>query len=653
MNSIQEYPAGADQIDHEMPLSSLDPERILDKLDLTTTGLEAVKRAADSGGRPGALAALRDYYRAEFPLEEAGKAGDFSTADKVCERIIQWGPYEEAQYGDDFDWEWDPPGDIEWVAAVYRFYWAAPLVTAYAATRDEKYAQAFVELSIDWITKHPLENHTRTHPVYKWWKGFAWLDLQTGIRATNICAAFRGLVHAESFTPEFLGLLMASLYDHQTKTTLIPMGLIHNKAVFEQRGFINVAYTFSQFRESRDWMELGLARTEENILAQTTADGVQREWSFGYHQGVLRDAVEIFGRMDAFGIEIPEAFKERVRRMYDYIFWIASPDLAAPMFGDGSRPPKATEDRTKWPLYAELVSATELLGDPKYAARANLHREALPDQKSRAFKDAGFYVMRNDWGADQIHLALHCSPPAISGHDQPDNGTFELYAYGRWLMPDSGFYTYGRDGKSRAWHRQTSVHQTLTLEGGDISDDAHNLTWVSEGADSDVLVVENRSYPGLTHRRSVWFVNRRFFVLLDEAIGGAPGQLDLHFQFAPGDVTFDGEGNRAFTQFEDANVLVQAAAGCPASMVEETGWFAWEYGHRTPRRAFRFALENQAPAAFLTVIVPYRGTNVPAVSAQLPDALQAGDDGVEFVVDALGTSWTIGRDVASREAWIR
>ena len=88
-------------------------------------------------------------------------------------------------------------------------------------------------------------------------------------------------------------------------------------------------------------------------------------------------------------------------------------------------------------------------------------------------------------------------------------------------------------------------------------------------------------------------------------------------------------------------------------MVEETGWFAWEYGHRTPRRAFRFALENQAPAVFLTAIVPYKGTNVPAVSAQLPAALQAGDDGVEFAVDALGTSWTIGRDVASGEAWIR
>ncbi|MDE2888956.1 MAG: alginate lyase family protein [Gemmatimonadota bacterium] len=653
MTYVVERPAGLDQIDHEMPLTSFDPDRILEKLDLTAAGLEAVKRAADAGDRTGALTALRDYYRAKFPLGEAVEEGDHTEADKICRRIIQWGPYDEAQYGDDFDWEWDPPGDIEWVCVVYRFYWAAPLVNAYAESRDEKYARAFVDLASDWISKHPLEKHTRTHPVYKFWKGFAWLDLQTGIRATNICAAFRGLIQSEAFTPEFLGVLLASVYDHHTKTTLIPMGLIHNKAVFEQRGFINVAYTFSEFREARDWMELGLARVEENILAQTTTDGVQREWSFGYHQGVLRDAVEILSRLEVFDIQASAEFLERVRKMYDYIFWIASPDLTPPMFGDGSRPMVATDDRSTWPLYGELMDASKLFGDPKYAARANLDREALPDRKSRAFREAGFYVMRNDWGPDQIHMALHCSPPAISSHDQPDNGTFELYAYGRWLMNDTGFYTYGRDKEARAWHRQTSVHQTLTLDGRDIVDDARDLMWVSEGADTDVLVVENGSYPGLIHRRSVWFVDRRFFVLLDEAIGIAPGQLDLHFQFAPGDVTFDNPQSRAFTRFDNANVLVQAAAGSRASMVEETGWFAWEYGHRTPRKAFRFALDSRAPAAFGAVVFPYRGASTPTVSAELPAGIQAGDDRVEMTVSDSGKTWRLGRDLASGEGWAR
>ncbi|MDP6039279.1 MAG: heparinase II/III family protein, partial [Candidatus Latescibacteria bacterium] len=159
MNSVREYPKGADQIDHEMPLQSFNPEQIHEKLDFNGEGLAAAKQAAESGDQIRALTELRDYYRVKYPLSEA-TGGDFENADKICRRVIQWGPYEEAQYGDEFDWEWDPRGDIEWVAAVYRFYWAGPLAQAYAATRDEKYAQAFVDLTMDWIAKHPLETHT-------------------------------------------------------------------------------------------------------------------------------------------------------------------------------------------------------------------------------------------------------------------------------------------------------------------------------------------------------------------------------------------------------------------------------------------------------------------------------------------------------------
>ena len=52
-------------------------------------------------------------------------------------------------------------------------------------------------------------------------------------------------------------------------------------------------------------------------------------------------------------------------------------------------------------------------------------------------------MLHDQWGSEQIYFALHGPPPGISGHDQPDNGTFELCAFGRWLMPDTGFYTYG------------------------------------------------------------------------------------------------------------------------------------------------------------------------------------------------------------------
>ena len=641
------------QRDRETRLRSLPPAQILEKIDLGTPGLEVAREAATPGDRFACLAALLAYYRDKYPLPESSeKDGQraFSQADKIAARIFQYGPYEEAAYGEDIDWEWDPRGDIEWVASVYRFYWAGPLAAAFRATRDEQYARAFAELTQDWIAKHPLENHRKTHSVYTHWEGFAWLDIQTGIRATNLCSAFRTLVHARSFTPEFLGLFLASMYDHQVKTERIPMGQVHNKAIFEQRGFINVAFNFPEFSDSRRWLELGFARGRESLLEQTTADGVQREWSFGYHTGVLHDAVEIAQRMEAVGVPVPDDYRQRVRLMCDYVFGIATPDLGAPMFGDASRPLRTADERSDWPLYSTLKEFSERLGDPKYAARADLDHQHLPAQPSCAFPEAGMYALRDSWGADAVHLGLHCSPLAVSTHDQPDNGTFELCAYGRWLMPDTGFYTYGHDPEKRAWHRLTRTHQTLTLDGRDSADAGRHRLWHAS-ADLDALVVENESYADLVHRRSLWFVGKQFFVLLDEAIGRAAGELELHFQFAPGPVDFALGDRCASTAFDDANALVAAAIDSPVERAEEEGWFACSYGKREPRKAFCFRHAQAAPAFFLTLVVPYRGTEKPDAEVAYPADLEVGAERVELEVKASGQTWKIGRDLARETAW--
>ncbi|MCP4639092.1 MAG: hypothetical protein GY851_01590 [bacterium] len=639
--------------EQDRPLKSLTPDEVLGKLDLERPDLGAVKAAVEKGDRAEALAALLAYYREKYPLDGPGGNGTaHKAADQIVDHVFQWGPYEPADYGDEVRWDWDPRGDIEWVAAMYRFHWAAPLTSAFADTRDEKYGREFVELTRDWIAKHPLQEHEKTHYVYERWRGFAWLDIQTGIRATRLCHSFPRMVHSEAFTPEFLEVFLASLYDHQVKTERLPMGVVHNKAVFEQRGFVNIAYTFPEFQDSRRWMELAMGRLRENFLAQVTEDGVQREWSGGYHSGVLRDAVEIMGRMEEFGIEVPQDYRDRVQGMFDYIFGIATPELAYPMFGDTSRSIEVSTNRSGMQLYSELIQATELFGEPKYAARAKLEGTALPSQTSYAFRDAGMYALRNAWGPDQVYFALHCSPHALTGHDQPDNGTFELYAYGRWLMPDSGYYTYGHDAKGRAWHRQTRVHQTLTLDGKESKTDGKALLWKTT-PNLTTVAVENPSYEGLVHRRTVWFVKGRFFVLLDEAIGDAPGALGLHLQFAPGEVDQVAEGHGLTTRFDDANVLVWQAPDAPITIEEDDGWFAWKYGHRTPRKAFGFRHADTAPAAYLTLLVPYRGTDLPKVTAGLPEGFVVGAERVELNVEVFGESHRVGRDLAEKTAWCK
>lgn len=158
------------------------------------------------------------------------------------------------------------------------------------------------------------------------------------------------------------------------------MQRVHNKAIFEQRGFVNVAYTFPEFRDAARWMALALDRTSANLLAQSTSDGVQREWSQNYHLGVLNDAVEIMQRADA--LDVPLAYRQRVQAMYEYLFATATPDLGFMMFGDASRPIDVTTDRTRWPLFKILLRASEVLNDPKYAARARGDAKDLPPNDS-------------------------------------------------------------------------------------------------------------------------------------------------------------------------------------------------------------------------------------------------------------------------------
>jgi len=639
-------------------LKSLRSDQLLDVLDLDRPEMAAVKAANASGGLPAALAALLEYYRQRFPLPAERPAispARLAEADLVCEHTLQYLGYAPRHYPDPIDWEWDPHGDIEWVAGIYRFCWARPLGEAYAATGDDKYVAAFVELTKDWIGKHPLELHERAHRTLTHWKGFAWLDIQTGIRAAALCDVLPLLIHGASFTPEFLGIMWASLYDHQVKSVVIPMNMVHNKATMEMRGIMDIAELVPEFKETQQWLGITRDRFVENFLAQSSPDGVQREWSFGYHMHVLSDGNTITEMLEKAGLTVPNSVKQRARDMYEFIYGFAMPDLSMPMFGD-TRREGPEEARIPRQVYHNLMDAQQRYGDQKFAALAEERYAELPKRASFAWLHAGMYVMRSGWGPDQIVLPFHDSPPPISSHDQLDNGTFELWAYGRWLMNDTGYFTYGHDAVRRTWHRQTAVHQTLTLDGKNNNTLATHRLWASQagegGAAFDAVCVDNDAYPGLKHRRAIWFAGRRFFVILDQAIGDAQGTLDLHYQFAPGAVALDVEANRAYTLFPDSNVLVQLAAPEGAVLAGEEGWFAWTYNKRVPRIGLRFRLPQPgAPAHALTIIAPYRNQCRPQVTAALAEGFDPAADRAELTASIDGQTWALGYDLAANRIW--
>jgi heparan-sulfate lyase len=314
------------------------------------------------------------------------------------------------------------------------------------------------------------------------------------------------------------------------------------------------------------------------------------------------------------------------------------------MFGDDR--PRSVQDTVREGAAAFPDNATLafLAGD----------RQTPAPPTAFALPDSGFYSLRSGWDRDAIHLLLKCGPDG-GWHCQPDNGTFELYAFGRYLMPDSGCYLYSGDAEGRKWFRQTRVHQTLTLDGRDSAYKARKLLWQT-GDRLDALVVENNSYADLLHRRAVLFIDKSFFLIVDDAIGAAAGDVDVHFQVAPGPATVDAMRAAAHSAIADgANVLVQGLPQPGLALAEEEGQVSLAYGERQPRPAVRFRQTKAAgtqAVRFVTAVVPYRQA-CPVVTIHPVGANVAGQDRCEFEVIVSGTTVRAGYDLATGTAWGR
>jgi heparan-sulfate lyase len=163
----------------------------------------------------------------------------------------------------------------------------------------------------------------------------------------------------------------------------------------------------------------------------------------------------------------------------------------------------------------------------------------------------------------------------------------------------------------RKWFRQTSSHNTLTINHTDIqTTDSKTLLWKPEG-DIQVLVTENQSYEKLKHRRSIFFVEGKYFVIVDEAVGAEKGTVNLHYQLPRGKCT-SSRTTMEFTTMADDGVNVKLKCFGPEGMEVEKldGWVSSEYMKKVKRPHFSFNVKkmDNKPVRYITVIMPGEGS---------------------------------------------
>jgi len=595
-------------------------------LDLSRPGLERVREAHASGDDDAAAAGLLRYFRERRSVADpwVDTVGVVVTdeerrrADEGLEHrfFVHDGYQPSFHYGDDIDWQYWPVHDNELRWQLHRMKWWVPMGKCYRATGDERYAREWMAQYLDWMDKNPLTEYDESRAadletadnVY-----FAWRPLEASDRLEFQIRQFEYFLPA--MDAAFLTRFLVNYHRHGEHITR-HFSRSGNHLLFQAQRLVFAGVFFPEFRDAAAWRARGAEILGREIGVQVYDDGMQYELDPHYHLESINIFYNALRMMAANGCagELPDGYLDKVHRMIEILYNISFPDYTNPMFGD------AKLHGRDFLLPSYRAWAEVFGGDPMVLRMASEGAEgAAPDYLSRAFRTSGFYVLRSGWDADAVQMTLKAGPPAF-WHNQPDNGTFELWCRGRNFFPDSGSYVYAGSreiNELRQWFRRTRVHNTLTLGGRDIEHtDSRCILWSTAG-ESDVAAVENRSYDSLTHRRWVAFVDRRFFVVVDEAFGPAAGGVELNYNFVEG-AALAADGSVSTSFGDGNNILLKVFADAPVGVREREGWVSRSYRERSRRLSAAWRVDKKAGAVrFVTVILPVEDASAHRVSARL------------------------------------
>jgi heparan-sulfate lyase len=605
-----------------------------DQINLDYPGLEKVSKLVATAKYDEASKELLKYFRnkkgatnaeqAQFKGKEIGKANQ-EKADNALEHKFQpQRGYGFFDYGKDINWQYWPVKDNEVRWQLHRVTWWQPMGLAYRSSGDEKYAKEWVFQFRDWATKNALGKDKENDK-------YAWRPLEVSERIQMLPEVFNLFVNSPNFTPAFLMEFLKS-YNQQVSYIAEHYSEVGNHLLFEAQRVLSAGAFFPEFKNAAAWRKSGITVLNTQIKKQVYPDGVQFELSTIYHVATIEIFVKAYNSAKLAGLEkeFPESYSKTVENMILATANFSFPDYNAPMFGDSWAVAKDVRIR-QYQDWAKVFPNNQVI---KYFATDG-KEGALPNYLSHGLTTAGFYTFRNGWNDKSTVMVLKASPPG-EFHAQPDNGTFELWIKGRNFTPDAGCYVYSGDAeinKQRDWYRQTRVHSTLTLNNQNmVITKATQNKWET-GKNLDVLTYTNPSYPDLNHQRSVLFINQKYFLIVDKAIGKATGNLGVHFQLKEdSNPVFDDVKNKVYTTYADGNnLLIQCLNTDKVKLSQEDGKVSYVYKKEIPRPAFVFekAKNDEKAQSFISVVYPYEGSKAPEISIKE----NAGNDFEAGIID--------------------
>jgi hypothetical protein len=589
------------------------------------------------------LPLLAEIIQQRFP--EAARE-TIARAERICSHRFDLLGYKSLDLGRNIDWHLDPVhnkraprklwyevpyldfdmvGDVKITWELNRHQQFVTLGRAYQLTGEEKYAREFVSQFSEWRAQNP-------YPL-----GVNWASsLEVSFRSLSWLWARELFAGSISLSEKVRQELLAALEQNgrfvernlsfyfSPNTHLLGEGV----ALF----FIGVLCP--ELRAAERWRERGWNIILDAATQQVRPDGGYFEQSTYYHVYAL----DLFLYAGVLAIKnkipVPSEFDQTIVAMLEYLAALGTSG-PPPSFGDddGGRlfdPSRNCSEHLLDPLstgavlfhradfkavVGSLREETLCLLGPGSAGDFDRLPRVLPLHVSRDFPETGTYIL----ASDGLRLAVDAGPlgSARGGHGHADALSVCVAADGLDWLVDAGTFTYTGSPAARNQFRGTRAHNTLVVDGVDQAETVDPFAWGRfpkvrinrwlKGETFDLLEASHDGYARLAsrvlHRRFVFFVKGRFWLIVDVAAGQGSHLLEIFWHGSAARFELD-DSRRALALADHIGFAVVPATNPEWSVqLAEAAWSP-NYGVAESRLALRCHANTSLPAEFAALLIP-------------------------------------------------
>ncbi|MFQ6617657.1 MAG: alginate lyase family protein [Fidelibacterota bacterium] len=592
-----------------------DADEVFQHLNLDYPGLEQVKAAVEINDLNKARRELLHYFqfRTNRHLDGIEFPADRAQADQNAANVFNIRNFSN-DFGSEIDWTWQGP-DIEWHRSLNRLSWLLNFAGLYLQTRNEKYAEAWMEHVSSWIASRE-SGYPRT--------------IDTGRRLGNWVLSYEIFVHqsrSPSVTPEFNAIMLESM-QLQAEFLYQPENWrrYSNWGSFENWGISLFALMFPEFKRSQLWLKEVWFRMRFQLGESYHADGMHKEVSPSYHSHELAAWFD-FVRLAKYNqVESPlrsqlplPPLSELFLRPAKALMYLYKPTGVLPQVGDSDE-----RDEREF-----LLKLGKFWKWPDLVYVATDGKEGIrPDKTSVSFPRGGYYIMRTGWGQkglpfnEELYLLFDC------GTNEPWHAHYDMLnivvtAYGYDLLKDPGRFTYTK-GEDRDYFKSTAAHNTVVIDG---LDQPRRYTppeaeWHSLSG-FDYVVGTQSSHPQITSRRSVFFAKPEYWIVVDRLEGRGSHRYDQYWHLS--EEVLKRVKIKSGEQRMDAPHLLLFSPLPGVEMNLEEGWIARRYRQKKKAPVVRCSLQRKPPVVWPTVLYPFK-SQVPELMVNLLDEDMAPDN---------------------------